>query len=216
VTGIHVKNPILHLEVLAADGTRATSDVVFCQLQRQSMPVEECCGCVHCDVIAARPAPSVECTIPRPLVELPPDHEGHRTAVAGLLCSGTVVVLGGAELGQALDLLRETDRRSIAIVDSRHVLIGLVHETDSLARMGHSRGDAVSATMRFAIAVDECMPVRRALEVLAASHLRDATVVSKRGVPIGVFRDVEGLRWIGAAKQGRLDVLGRRSDDEER
>jgi len=53
--------------------------------------------------------------------------------------------------------------------------------------------------MSTAIAVHERTPVRVALRMLAAHHLREATVISDEGTPIGLFRDVDGLRWISAA-----------------
>ena len=51
------------------------------------------------------------------------------------------------------------------------------------------------------IAIDERTPMRTALKLLVANHLREATVISKERVPIGVFRDVDGLRWIAAARR---------------
>jgi len=193
----HVKHPILHLEVLGADGTSTTDHVVFCRKQRQSVPVEECCACVHCVAIGGGATASVDCSI-----ELAPhgrsvDPDVETTDVATLLCRGTVVVAESASLGRALAALREADLRSVAIVDERHVLIGLVHEATPSFGRSRDRRDLVSAAMTSAIAVDERTPVRVALRLLAANHLREATVVSKRGVPIGVFRDVDGLRWIG-------------------
>ncbi len=199
----HVKSPILHLEVLTVDGTRASDHVVFCQLQRQSVRVEECAGCVHCDSIGQSETPSVECTIPTDALDAVDDPAGDRTEVGRLLCHGTLVVGESVPFGSVLDFLRQSDRRSVAIVDSRHVMIGLVHETSFPSRLAHVRNGAVSAMMTTAIAVDECTPVRSALKLLAASHLREATVLSKRGVPIGVFRDVDGLRWIAASARVR-------------
>ncbi len=193
----NVKHPILRLEVLGADGTRTMDHIVFCRKQRQSVNVEECCGCVHCEAITEGPMASVDCSI-----ELGPhgravDPDGESTDVGTLLCRGTVVVAESASLGCALAVLREGDRRSVAVVDERHVMIGLVHETTTMFGRSRVGDDRVGAAMTSAIAVDERTPVRVALRLLAANHLREATVVSKRGVPIGVFRDVDGLRWIG-------------------
>ncbi len=54
--------------------------------------------------------------------------------------------------------------------------------------------------MSGSLAIHEAVPVRRALEVLAAAHLREATVIDDEGVPLGIFRDVDGLRWIVSAR----------------
>jgi hypothetical protein len=194
-----VRHPILRLDVLAADGTLATHHVVFCRLETQSVRVENCCLCVHCDAIQEGTAPSVHCTIPTPR-PAGRDPGGELTEVGSVLCRGTVVLAESVPLGRALDLLRRDDRRSVAIVDEHHVMVGLVHEAALVRRLRSARDGTVSAAMTSRIAVEECTPVRVALKVLAASHLREATVVSKRGVPIGVFRDVDGLRWIAAAR----------------
>jgi CBS-domain-containing membrane protein len=98
-------------------------------------------------------------------------------------------------------MLTEEDRRSVAIVDARNVLIGLVHESGFMGRMGPVRMGTVTASMSTAVAVHERTPVRVALKLLAASHLREATVVSDQGVPIGVFRDIDGLGWLAAARR---------------
>ena len=55
--------------------------------------------------------------------------------------------------------------------------------------------------MMSVIAIDERTPVRAALRLLAARHLREATVISREGVPIGVFTDVDGLRWVARARR---------------
>lgn len=193
------KHPILRLEVLAADGTRATDHVVFCRLQGQSVRVEECCRCVRCDAITEGEAPSVECTIPMPADD---DLDGERTEVGRLLCRGTVVVADSVPLARALDLLQQGQRHSVAIVDARHVMVGLVHESGLPAHLHRDRYLEVKATMASVVAIDERTPVRTALRLLASHHLREATVISKRGVPVGVFRDVDGLHWIGAAHHG--------------
>ena len=194
-----IKHPILRLDVLAADGTIATQHVVFCRLKKRSVGVEECCQCVHCDAIEEGPAPSVHCTIPAPR-PAGQDPGGDLTEVGSVLCRGTVVVAESAPLGAALDVLRRGDGRAVAIVGGDGVMVGLVHDGAFVGRLRSARHEAVSAAMTSRIAVDEGTPVRVALRVLAASHLREATVVSRRGVPIGVFRDVDGLHWITAAR----------------
>ncbi|MDB4935097.1 MAG: hypothetical protein JWP87_2069 [Labilithrix sp.] len=200
VTYARVRHPILRLDVVGSDGAIATDHVVFCQLQSQSVRVEECCRCVHCDGIQEGTAPSVDCTIRTPL-PAGRDPSGALTEVGSVLRRGTVVVAESAPLGRALDILRHDDRRSVAIVDEHHVMVGLVHDAPFVGRARSTREGAVSAAMTSSISVGERTPVRVALVVLAANHLREATVVSKRGVPIGVFRDVDGLGWISAARR---------------
>ncbi len=182
-----VRHPILRLEVLAPDGTSTSQHRVFCRLQRESVEVEQCCGCVHCDAVTDGPQPSVDCSIPGRPLDHTDDPAGESVDVAAVLCRGTVVVSESAPLTHALRLIREHDRRSVAVVDSESVLVGVVH-------------DSVRATMSTALAVHERTPVRMALRLLAANHLREATVVSTAGVPIGTFRDIDGLRWIAGAK----------------
>jgi CBS domain-containing protein len=197
VTSTRVKHPILRLDVLAPDGTTASEHRVFCRQQHQSVRVEECCECVHCDAVIDGPSPSVECSIPdRPLAP-GDDPTGERVEVGTLLRHGTVALSEAAGVGRARGLLCSGDRRSVPIVDASCVLVGLVHDVGAPAS---DRVDAVSAVMSSALAVLERTPVRVALKLLAASHLREATVVSRQGIPIGVFRDVDGLRWIAGAR----------------
>lgn len=200
MTSARVSHPILRLDVLAPDGTHTSEHRVFCRLQRQSIEVETCCECVHCDTVTDGQAPSVDCTIPvRPLAPAE-DPDGNSVEVGALLCRGTVVVSEATSVARALALLRAESRRSLAVVDENSVLVGLVYESGFMGRMGPSRMGVVSAAMSSAIAVHERTPVRVALKLLAASHLREATVVSTDGVPLGVFRDVDGLRWIAGAR----------------
>ena len=202
----HVTHPILRLQVLMADGTRVEEHRVFCRLERRSVHVEECCSCVHCDGISdgsGGSGPSVDCTIPAAPSVLADDTTGDRTEVATLLCIGTVVVAASAPLHVALALLRSEDRRAVAIVDDHHQLIGLVHEMGFLGQRSGSRFE-LRAAMSTAIAIHEATPVRAALRLLAASHLREATVVSSEGTPIGLFRDIDGLRWIAKARPNQV------------
>lgn len=197
----HVKHPILRLEVLAADGTRADELRVFCRSKRSSVRVEDCSSCVHCDGINDALL-SVDCTIELPASAALPDHTGDRTEVGTTLSTGTVVLAASATVGVAAALLRAEDRRAVAIVDAQNVLIGLVHEMSFVGLRPAALRGPVSGPMSTAIALHEATPVRAALRLLAAHHLREATVVSDEGTPIGVFRDVDGLRWIVAARQG--------------
>jgi hypothetical protein len=205
MTSSRVSHPILRLEVLEADGTRTHDHRVYCRLQRSSIRVDACCECVHCDAITDGERPSVDCSIPvRPLAP-GDDPKGESIEVGTLLCRGTVVLAESTSTGRALKMLREEDRRSVAIVDAGNVLIGVVHEAGFMGRMGPVRVGTVTASMSTAVAVHERTPVRVALKLLAASHLREATVVSDDGVPIGVFRDVDGLRWLAGARQAAAD-----------
>jgi hypothetical protein len=81
-------------------------------------------------------------------------------------------------------------------------MVGLLYEPGFAARVHPVlEASAVSGAMSSAVALGEATPVRTALKLLAANHLREATVVSKRGVPIGTFRDVDGLLWIASARR---------------
>jgi len=199
-----VRHPILRLEVLAADGTLASDHVVFCRLQDQSVRVEECCRCARCDAIEEGPTPAVSCTLPIDPLEPADDPRGDRIEVGSTLCQGTIVLSDEVPIRRALDLMRDSDRRSVPIVDASHVMIGLIHEACFVAPRIHA--GAVSLAMSSPIAIDERTPVRTALKLLVANHLREATVISKEHVPIGVFRDVDGLRWIAAARRSAADT----------
>lgn len=201
MTSTRVRHPILRLDVLAPDGTPTPEHRVFCRLKRQSVRVDACRGCVHCDAVTDGRAPSVDCSIPIRPLDHADDPAGERVDVGTLLCRGTVVLSESAALGRALGLLHEEDRRSLPVVDENSVLVGLVHEAAFVGRRGPVRTVLVSAVMSTAIAVHERTPVRVALKLLAANHLREITVVSKEGVPLGVFRDVEGLRWIAGTRE---------------
>ena len=200
---IPVRHPILRLEVLAADGTLASDHVVFCRLQDQSVRVEECCRCARCDSIEDGPTPSVNCTLPKEPLTPSQDPHGETIEVGTVLSEGTVVIADTVPIRRALDMLRDSDRRSVPIVDARHVMVGLVHEACFVARLPpRIREGDVRDSMSSPVAIDERTPVRTALKLLVANHLREATVVSKARVPIGIFRDIDGLRWIASARRG--------------
>lgn len=195
-----VKHPMLHLEVLSADGTREVESSVFCRLKRKSVRVDNCCGCVHCDAITYGETAVVACTIPIAEPSASDDPSGEYTEIGTLLCRGTVVVAQSNTLRAALDVLRAEDRRAVAVVDDNHVLVGVVHETAVLGRRPGAPLGGVVGAMTNGVAIHESTPVRVALRLLAASHLREATVISDDGRPIGVFTDVDGLRWIAGAR----------------
>jgi CBS domain-containing protein len=159
---------------------------------------------MHCDRIATEPTPSVDCTIPTTEAIATIDPSGERTPVATLLAAGTIAIDPSAMLRDALSALRSTDRRSIAVVDSTHALVGVVHEAvfiPARERMTSlSPTEDVTHAMSSALAIHESVSVRRALRLLASAHLREATVVDDARVPLGVFRDVDGLRFVVEAR----------------
>lgn len=200
-----VSHPILRLEVVHPDGVRTTEHRVFCRYQQRSVAIGTCCACAHCDSIDEAPAPAVNCTIALPEASLEPDPLGKRTAVGEVLARGAVALDPDATIRDALKLLRTEDRRSLAIVDATHTIVGVIHEAAFVTTAGAGlppRSDQeVAHLMSGSLAIHESVPVRRALELLAAAHLREATVVDDKGVPLGVFRDIDGLRWLVEARQ---------------
>jgi CBS domain-containing protein len=186
-----VSHPLLRLEVLRPDGTRTTEHRVFCRYQRRSVPAGSCCACVHCEAITTEPEPAIVCSIP-----LEP---GNETEVGVLLHGDTVAVDPGASIREALAVLRGTERRSVAVVDEQRVLVGVVHEV-TFVRPGKPMED-VAAAMSSALALHESTSVDRALRLLASAHLREAIVVDGAGVPLGTFRDVDGLHWMARCRR---------------
>lgn len=203
MTALRIKHPILRLEVVGPDGARRAQLRVFCQRRRRSVLVEDCCECVHRDAETSGVTPSVECTIPSVSLEPRADAAGEKVAVGVVLRTGIVVVSESAPLGRASVVLREHGRRSVVIVDNNSVVVGTVHDTGLRRRVGAALVGVVRDVMSRPIAVHERTPVRVALKLLAASHLREAAVVSDAGVPLGLFRDVDGLRWIAGARAAR-------------
>jgi CBS-domain-containing membrane protein len=136
------------------------------------------------------------------------DPGGERTEVGEMLRGGTLAIAETCSFRDALDILQADDRRTVAVVDADQVLVGVVHEM-SLAhggRSGHlemvaSLDGRVTAAMSSALAVHETMPIRTALRLLASTHSREATVVTSEGTPLGVFRDIDGMRWISQARE---------------
>lgn len=195
---LRLNHPILRLEVLLPDGSRRETHRVFCRYRHRSVPAESCCGCVHCDAITGGPAPTIACTVPldRPS-DAEPDPSGDRTEVGAILREGTVALDPTSSLREALTLLHVQDRRSIAVVEASGRLAGVVHEV-TFVKPGP--GADVAAAMTRGLSLHEAVPVRRALRLLAGAHLREATVVDDAGAPIGVFRDVDGLRFLALAR----------------
>ena len=206
-----VSHPILHLEVVERDATRTAGEPrVFCRLRRESIDVDYCRQCSHCDAIHSEPAPAVNCTfIPR-IDALDPDPRGERTEVGTLLKIGSVVVASSASLTDALAVLRAQDLRSVAVVGGHHILVGILHDralSQRCATPGHTN-DPATSVMSSAIAIHEATPVRTALRFLASAHLREAAVVTAAGIPLGLFKDVDGLRWIAHAQRGAGHSVG--------
>ncbi|MBS2018810.1 MAG: CBS domain-containing protein [Deltaproteobacteria bacterium] len=200
MTSSQFKHPVLRLDVLDENGVARHEHRVFCRLQRSSVLVEECCSCLHCDEIKDGPNPTVNCTMPIPPDDPAKDPAGDTTEIGTLLCCGTVVIAASSPLTQAFTVLHTEGRRSVPIVDSHHVLVGILHDTGFLGRRLLGKDSVITAAMSSAVALHERTPVRTALKFLAANHLREATVVSDEGKPIGVFRDIDGLHWLTLAR----------------
>jgi len=207
---VHVKHPILRLEIIGPQGTRAAEHHVFCRLQQKSISVGICCACTHCDAIVSVPSPSVNCTVLLEERDLEPDPLGTHTPVGNMLEHGAISIDPTLSVHEALKLLQSEGVQSVAVVDGEHRMVGVLHEAvfvrggmtmpSGTARAPRARGEVLQI-MSASLAIHESLPIRRALELLAAAHLREATVVNAEGIPIGVFRDIDGLRWMFTAKQ---------------
>lgn len=211
-----VRHPILHLEVLSRDGTSTTSHHVFCRLRRTSVNVADCVACPRANAIVGGPSPAVECTVNLRAEDLAPDVGGEHLEVAVLLSSGVTVIDQSALLRDAIRMLQDSSRRSVAIVDAEHRVLGVVHEMVAGRRLIDLGVSDVAVVMTSALAIHEATPVRMALRLLASSHRRDALVVRADGTPLGVFRDVDGLRWIARARAGGGDQAIEHEQQEER
>ena len=194
-----VSHPLLRLQVVRPDGTRTTEHRVFCRYQRRSVPAGSCCACVHCDAITAGPQPAIVCSIPLEPEDLEPDPAGDGTEVGVLLSGETVAIDPAASIGEALRVLRQHERRAVAVVDEQRILIGVVHEVTFVRPAKPT--EEVAAAMSSGLALHESTPVKRALRLLASTHLREAIVTDGAGVPLGTFRDVDGLRWIARSRR---------------
>jgi CBS domain-containing protein len=202
-----VSHPVLHLEVVDRDGVRMAGRRVFCRLRRESVDVELCRSCVRAYAIRDGAEPSVDCHVVPPAGALDEDPLGVHSEIGTLLRSGTMAVATSASLADALRVLRAGDMRSVAVVGGDHVLVGVLYDvplSERSAKIGRATDD-VTTVMSTAFAIHESTPVRRALVFLASAHLRQAVVVNQSGVPLGVFRDVDGLRWIARARAGAVD-----------
>lgn len=151
-----------------------------------------CCACLHCEGVTS--APAVECSIALEEASEAPDRAGIHTPVGQLLTEGTFAVNVAMALRDAFALLRAEDRRSVAVVDNDHVTVGVLHE--SIFSHPVDPGAEVGTQMSSRLVLVDTTPVRRALQLLASAHLREATIVSETGTPLGVFRDLDGIRWL--------------------
>lgn len=75
---------------------------------------------------------------------------------------------------------------TVALADDRGALVGVTDEVGGRARP--------------TLVLHEATPVRRALCLLAAGQLHEATVVDDDGVPLGVFREIDGVRFLRLAR----------------
>jgi CBS domain-containing protein len=213
----HVSQPILRLEVVGPDGERQDELRVFCRLRNESMAVGYCCACPRCDAITTGEVPSVDCTVSLPPEADEPDPLGERTSVGTLLSAGAKVLSADCTLRDAVALL-DRSTRSIAVVDGAHVLVGIVHEMTVVhCRI---RNGPVTVTLPVAdamtspVAIGEELSVRAALRVLAATHSRDAVVVTAAGAPLGIFRDVDAMQWIARARDSSSPLPLDDDDDD--
>ncbi len=205
-----ISHPILHLAIVGESGVREGEARVFCKYQRRAIAVETCRACGHCDEITEGSNATVDCTVPRePSDDDAPDPEGERTDVGAILTRGAVVLEPATSVGTTLALMHEEDRRSLAVVGEHGVVVGVIHEAAFIRRDATApepaRDEPVIHAMSSPLAIHERMPVRAALRLLAAAHLREAAVVDADGVPLGVFRDVDGLRFIAGFRRRRSE-----------
>ena len=194
-----VAHPILHLEVIGPDGRRTSQHQVFCREKQRRVLVDVCCACVRCEEITEGPSPAVACTVTaEKAAPSTPDRLGLVTPVGQVLTQGTIAVHENTSLRDALALLHASDQHSMPIVDHERTMVGTLRDT-------HPPGPplaTVGETMSSRLSLPSVTPVRRALELMAAAHLREVTVVDEQWVPLGVFRDIDGLRWLARAKRG--------------
>ena len=193
----HVSHPILRLDVLGPDGRLASAFRVFCREKQSAVPVGVCCACIHCEGVVDAPSPTVNCLVSEDRAERPSDPLGLSTPVAEVLASQTFVVDAGTTLHHAVARLHAEERHSVAVVDHHRVVIGVLHDRPRK----DPEGLLVAQVMSARLALPVTTPVRRALELMAAAHLREVIVVDEDDVPLGTFRDVDGLHWLALARQ---------------
>jgi CBS domain-containing protein len=192
----HVSHPILRLEVLGPDGRRQSEYRVYCRERRAVVPIGVCCACVHCESIAAEP-PAVQCLVTASRAERPSDPRGVATPVGEMLTAEAVAVDADTTLREALAYLRAGDRRSVPVVDQARVVVGILHDAPRAEPPDTLAADAMGSRLVLPVTT----PIRRALALMAAAHLREIVVVDEGDVPLGTFRDVDGLHWLALARK---------------
>lgn len=197
-----VDHPVLRLRTIAEGGTREHEPRVFCRYRQGAVAVAECERCARRDVAASHGG-IIRCDVPvdASAVDLDLDREGEGTSVAILLEHGSSALTPETTIGTASVALQRGPHHSMAVVDACGTLVGVLHEAALVVGELDLRAPVTHA-MSSPLALPSRMPVRSALRVLAAAHLREAIVVDDDGVPLGVFRDVDGLLFV-ARRRGR-------------
>ena len=120
-----------------------------------------------------------------------------RTAIGAVLRMSTCAVTPDTSVRDTFAVLRAEDRRSIPVIDEGGSVVGVVDEM----RCRESLGPTAASVMSSKLSLDALTPVRRAVELMAAAHLREVTVLDDEGRPLGVLRDVDALLWLANAKR---------------
>lgn len=144
-------HPLLRLEIVRVDGTRATLHRVFCARERRSVLVERCCACIHCERVIDEPEPAVVCAA-APVADEEPEvgafvregavllvDEGGETIEItdelGAPTSGALVIHERTPLRTALGALAAAELDEAAVVDDHGVPVGVFRVKDAgLAR----------------------------------------------------------------------------------
>ncbi len=144
-------HPILRLEIVRVDGTRATLHRVFCARERRSVLVERCCACIHCERVVDEPAPAVVCAVPPAGDDEPEvgaflregavvlfDEGGETIEITdelGAPTSCALVIHERTPLRTALGALAAAELHEAAVVDDHGVPLGVFRAADAgLAR----------------------------------------------------------------------------------
>lgn len=192
-----VSHPILRLDVLRPDGRKESDFRVYCRERGAPVSVGVCGTCRHCEGIVEGPSPAVHCLVTESRADLPDDPLGLVTSVAEVLTPKTFAVGAETTLQDAIEHLRAENRRSVAVVDDTHAIIGVIHE----AHRREPPDLPVAMVMGSRLSLPVETPVRRALALMAAAHLREVVVVDDDLVPLGTFRDIDGLHWLAVARR---------------
>jgi CBS domain-containing protein len=124
---------------------------------------------------------------------------GSEIPVGAFLDSNILCVHDDLDLASLASLFMERGLSHVYVVDENFELVGVAREKSLL---GAAHGGVPLATARdIAESADrilEGVAIRRALLHMAVSHVRQAPIVTKDGVLVGVLGDVQGLRWFAA------------------